>query len=203
MTKAVLAEVRVYRTVDGEFVHEGDPRGAFLAYPQGAEVPPGDQERYHRFMRSDERTTAAVAATDADVRDALRRRVAGDVTAKPRPEEELVLMHDRLVTELADEAQRAANPPADEPDDEPDDGKVRAEWIVYRTAEGDLVHEGDESAAALAYTIGQVIEPDDVDEYQDMGAPGADPVEPEQPSAAGAKRATRSANKAAGKPADK
>jgi len=33
------ATQRIYRTADGELVTEGDPRAAFLAVPQGDEVP--------------------------------------------------------------------------------------------------------------------------------------------------------------------
>lgn len=213
--KAVLAQRRVYRTIDGRFVGEGDPEGAFLAYGVGAEVPVGDQPKYFEFMENRPEdvvgtTTGDKAYDDEDVRDALRRQVAGDPNARSLNTPP-VLLHDRLHTELADEAAAIANatdqgavaemrseaPGLPEP--------VLATHAIYRTAEGDLVHEGDPDAAELAYPVGAPVADADVDEYHDLGAPDGDDPEPEGATKppAGAKRAGTSANKAARKPADK
>lgn len=203
MGKVQIAEVRVYRTTDGLFVGEGDPRGAYLAYGVGAEVGAHDEERYGRFMRNeaqdaaDSTTAASRAYTDAETRDILRRRQAGDVTARAGLNETPALIHDRLATELADEAQAMAAAPAGEVAairNAGDGDEVFAEHAVWRTAEGDLVHEGDENGVTLAYAAGARIDDADVDEYNDLGAP---------PSADPPKAATTPVNKSARKPANK
>lgn len=178
-----IAKARIYRTTDGHFVGEGDPRGAYLAYGAGATIADADVARYERFVAGepqdalDSTTLAAQAYTDEAARDALRQRQAGDVAAQARLNEAPPLVHDRLATELADEAQaRAAMDPADlaalKNEGEGDD--VFAEHAVWRTAEGDLVHEGDENGATLAYAVGARIDDADVDEYNDLGAPPSD-----------------------------
>lgn len=203
MTAARIAEVRVYRTVDGEFVGEGDPRGAFLAYGIGAEIPSGDVKRYERFTAGqpqdalDSTTLGAKAYTDEETRDLLRRRQAGDVSVKTPLNETPALVHDRLATELADEAQAMASMSAEDLAALRNEGSgddVFAEHAVWRTEGGDLVHEGDENGVTLAYAAGALIDDADVDEYNDLGAP---------PSSDPPKAATPSANKQARKPANK
>ncbi|MDG4796209.1 hypothetical protein [Micromonospora sp. WMMD1082] len=76
------AEQRIYRTTDGHLVRENDPRGAFLAYGVGDEVPSGEADAYK----------AAVDGGGAE------HEVPG-------------LMHDRLATEVADAQRVIANAP--------------------------------------------------------------------------------------------
>lgn len=45
-----VAEVRVCRTEDGEYVSEGDPQARFLAYGVGAVIAAEDVKRYDRFV---------------------------------------------------------------------------------------------------------------------------------------------------------
>lgn len=40
-----VTDRRVYRTTDGRLVEEDDPRAAFLAYPEGAEVADEEARR--------------------------------------------------------------------------------------------------------------------------------------------------------------
>lgn len=221
MAGAKKAEVRVYRTVDGEYVGEGDPRGAFLAYGIGAEVPAGDVEKYDRFMRgepqdvADSKSAAVKAYTDEETRDLMRRRQAGDrdAAAALARAGTPVVIHDRLATELADEARVLAS--ADPAEvaayrNEQDTDIVYAEHEVWRTEDGDLVHKGDPAGATLAYAVGQPIGDGDVDEYTDLGAPEPEETAEEKAArekaeadAAKTKAAPKSANKATAKPADK
>lgn len=200
-----ISQARIYRTTDGHFVGEGDPRGAFLAYGAGATVADADVARYTRFMAGepqdalDSGTLAAQAYTDEAARDLLRRRQAGDPAAQTPPGQTPPLIHDKLATELADEAQAiAAQDPAGVAAlrNEQEGDEVFAEHEVWRTAEGDLVHAGDEAGATLAYAVGARIDDADVDEYNDLGAPAS-----EDPPAA--KAAPRSRNKAQARTADK
>lgn len=209
MATGRIAEARVYRTTDGLFVGEGDPRGAYLAYGAGAELKSSDVDRYERFMRNepqdveDSKSMASLAHTDEAVRDELRRRQAGDPAARAALNETPVLIHDRLATELADEAAMlAAADPAEVAAmrNERDGDDVYAEHAVWRTAEGDLVHEGDENGATLAYAVGARIDDDDVDEYNDLGAP---PESGTPDTAATPKAANKPANKARGRTSDK
>lgn len=41
----MIVDRRVYRTVDGRLVEEGDPEAAFLAYPAGEEVVDAEARR--------------------------------------------------------------------------------------------------------------------------------------------------------------
>lgn len=197
MSKATIAKVRVYRSVDGDFVHDGDPRGAFLAYGLGAEIAPGDVAKYERLM-SGATTKAADAYTDEDTRDELRRRLAGDPALRTPLNQEPALIGDRLATELADEAQMLAAQPGDTHADVSGDGSVFAAHAVYRTTEGELVHEGDAAAATLAYPAGARIDDADVDEYADLGEPPADEPPADEPKAA-----PKPPNKSRGRTADK
>jgi hypothetical protein len=74
------AEIRVYRTTDGELVRENDPRGAFLAYPVGDEIKASEV-------------------------DAYRALVDGQRSGHEVPG----LMHDQLATEIADASREAAH----------------------------------------------------------------------------------------------
>ncbi len=200
------AEVRVYSTVNGEFVGEGDPRGAFLVLGVGADVPEAQQGLYDRFMKNrpqdaaDSDSAAAKAYTDEDTRDLLRQRQAGDVSARAALGEAPILIHDRLATELADEARVLANAPAADVAEfrnDSDNEGVYATHRVWRTADGDLVHEGDENAATLAYAEGARIDDGDVDEFNDLGDPPKDETPDET------KAAPKPANKSVRKTADK
>lgn len=199
MVTSKTAAVRVYRTVDGEYVGEGDPRGAFLAYSAGATIAAGDVARYDAFMSNqpqdaaDGKTKGAQAYTDEETRDLLRRRQAGDPAARAALGESPTLVHDALATELADEAAAIA---AMSPEDiaalrnEQDPDGTYAAHAVWRTADGDLVHEGDGSGVTVAYPAGARIDDADVDEYNDLGDP------PKPDADATPKAATTPANKA-------
>ena len=76
------AEQRIYRTVDGKLVRENDPRGAYLAYAVGDEVPDGEAAAYQGLLDGD--------------------RGAHEVPG---------LMHDRLATTIADAQRIIANAP--------------------------------------------------------------------------------------------
>lgn len=175
--QGVQAEVRVYRTVDGELVGEGDPKGAFLAYAVGQMVPAGEVEAYNRVKGRTSTTAEKAQDGDPTARDEMRRRLARDVAATPlRPGEPAPLMHDRLATELADEARVIANKGADaavEVAEQVDDGRTVAAFRVYRTEDGDLVHEGHEKASTLAYAPGDTVADHEVEQYDDLGDPPA------------------------------
>jgi hypothetical protein len=76
------AEQRIYRTTDGKLVRENDPRGAYLAFSVGDEVPSGEADAYR-------------AAVDGD---GAEHEVPG-------------LMHDLLATQVADAQRVIANAP--------------------------------------------------------------------------------------------
>lgn len=171
------ATARVYRTVDGELVGEGDPRGAFLAYPVGAAVPAGEVDAYDRLMaKADDAGLAQRAnAGDDDARAQLRELQAG--TARRAVNDPPVLMSDRLATELADEQRSLANQGAEAVADaaaETSDDRTVTTYPVYRTETGDLVHEGHPDAATLAYAPGTTVADADVAEFNDLGAPKND-----------------------------
>lgn len=210
MPQAKRATARIYRTTDGLFVGEGDPRGAYLAYGVGAEIAEQDVARFDAWVSNspqdalDSQSLAAKAYTDEEARDVLRRRQAGDITARAALNQEPALIHDRLATELADEAAALAAAPveqvADLRNDLSTDGQVFATRRVYRTETGDLVNEGAEGAVTLAYAVGQPVSDADVDEYNDLDEPDDD-APADTPAAP--KQATKSTNKAVRKPADK
>jgi hypothetical protein len=155
-------------------VGEGDPEGATLAYPVGAEVEDRDADAYDKLRGGKIKDVASEAYTDDDVRDLLRRRQAGDPTARTPLGESPVLVHGDLATELADEARVLANMPPDVANAEAkrtDSDRKVAEQRLYRTDDGDLVHEGDPKATRLAYAVGDPIADGDVDEVDDLGAP--------------------------------
>lgn len=68
---------------------------------------------------------------------------------------------------------------------------AKADRRVYRTADGQLVGEGDPQAAFLAYPVGEDVADDDADAYRALVAGGR------------AKAAAKPTDKAAAKPADK
>lgn len=192
--QGTTAEVRVYRTVDGELVGEGDPRGAFLAYAPGHTVPAGEVDAYNA-LRAKSKADKANAG-DADARGKLRGLLVGETFT---PAGEVVpLMHDRLATELADEARALANagPEAQAADAKAaDPDAVVATRTVYRNGDGDLVHEGHPDAATLAYSPGDRVADADVDQFNDLGDPPA--PETETPSGRTSGRAAKPAGRKA------
>jgi hypothetical protein len=44
-----------------------------------------------------------------------------------------------------------------------------AEWRVFMDGNGNLVHERDPLARSVRYAVGDVVDPDDIDEYKAMG----------------------------------
>lgn len=185
------ADVRVYRTVDGELVGEGDPRGAFLAYAPGHTVPAGEVEAYQAVVAKGQGRSRADRANmgDEKARADLRARLARDpsVPVTTTPGEGAPQMHDRLATELADEQRVIANQgPQAEADavTAVDPDAVVAQHPVYRTETGDLVHEGHDAAATLAYAPGDRVSDADVDQYNDLGEPETPAADdPETPAA--------------------
>lgn len=170
MASGTVAAARVYRTVTGKLVKEGDPRGAFLAYGQGQDVHAGEVEEYKALMgdgpaESGDKGTQAQA--DPNVRDELRRRQAGDVRTQVNTTPALV--HDRLATELADEQREIANRGSAAVAD-------AAQWTdrtvatqrVLRTDSGDLVPEGHPDGRFLAYPEGATVQDADVDAYRKL-----------------------------------
>lgn len=192
--QSTTAEVRVYRTVDGQLVGEGDPRGAFLAYGPGHTVPAGDVDAYNALVGRDHKAVAD-RANDGDdgARAKLRNLLAppnrGPADAPPQ-------MHDRLATELADEARVIANSTPEtqaEVAKAADSDAVVATYPVYRTEDGDLVHEGHKGAATLAYGPGDRVADADVDQFNDLGDPPAHADESADETQAGTTPRTRNA----------
>lgn len=170
------AEVRVYRTVDGELVGEGDPRGAFLAFAPGHTVPAGEVAAYDELVGRLTSKADKANQGDDEARAQLRAQLARDASVPQLVGQPGVLMHDRLATELADEQRVIANrgPEAQaEAVKDADDDAVVATHRVYRTETGDLVHEGHDQAATLAYAPGDRVADGDVDQFNDLGDPPA------------------------------
>lgn len=184
--QGTTAEVRVYRTVDGELVGEGDPRGAFLAYAPGHPVPAGEVEAYNAVAGRENASKAEQANRgDEGARAELRAQLARDTTVPQTVGEAGVQMHDRLATELADEQRVIANRGAEaqaEAVKEADPDAVVTTYPVYRTEDGDLVHEGHEQAATLAYSPGDRVADADVDQFNDLGEPPSDDANDVPPS---------------------
>lgn len=197
------AKERLYETVDGDVVREGDPRGAFLKYAVG-DLIGTDYEAKVRKLTEPEGVTSQ-AYTDDAARDVLRvrqanptretRAIASEKLTGDETGLQVVLLHDRLATELADEARTRANRgEALSTDDSDSVTDVR----LYRTEDGKLVKEGDESAVTLAYGPGDKIRRGDLDAFAEVSK---DDESDEAPAPA---KATRpAANKMTAQPANK
>lgn len=198
MASGVSAEMRVYRTNDGELVRENDPRGAFLAYGVGDQVPAAEIDAYQEILDG--------------------RRSGHEVPG---------LMHDKLATEIADAGRLAGSDPvgpaaevaaatldqaaelvdADKiPSPAPvmsvppsevvrqhvagkDDDRPVTDVALYRTEDGRLVAEGDVDAVTQAYAKGDRVGEADQEAHAEISG--------------NAKAAKRATSKAAAKPADK
>jgi molybdopterin-guanine dinucleotide biosynthesis protein len=209
-TTHMHAEIRVYRTTDGTLVGEGDPRGAFLAYVPGVDVADQDADAYRVLRES--KSLGTLAQVDDVARDEMRMRQAGDPSAVARPGERPALIHDRLATELADEARALANVA-----DQGAVADVRADMHetpiaterLGRTESGELVKFTDPHAVTLAYTEGMKIGDSDVDQFDALyrperssADPNPDPVD-DGSDPDPAKSADPPANKMSNPPANK
>jgi hypothetical protein len=170
------AKERLYLTVDGEVVREGDPRGAFLKYGVGDDIEDVHADAVSELTSSDGVTSQAYHNDEA--RDALRVRQANpDIETRAATSAVLtgdphqpVLLHDRLATELADEARERANR-----DEALEDSDATTQKRLYWTAGEDgqpsgdtLVREGHPDAAFLAYAPGDKIRIQHLDAYESM-----------------------------------
>lgn len=195
-----VAGERLFETVDGKLVRDGDPRGAFLAYGPNDPIKPHHRDAY-KELTGDKPTGAAKAYADADAFEQMSR-----VQAKPEPREVRdgpVLMSDRLATELADRARSLANQPVEVRAEalanaSTDDDAVFTTYAVFATEDGqELVHESDPRAVSQKYAAGDRIDPGDVDRYKELGEP------PAENGDTGEKNAEQPANKAGAQPANK
>jgi len=167
----VEAKERLYETIDGHVVREGDPRGAFLKYAIGDQVGT-DFEAEVNALTGDV-GVSSMAYHDDDARDALRARqanptretkaIASMVLADDDEGLTPVFIHDRLATELADEARVRAN--RNELITGGKDDNVTKERL-YRDADGGLVREGDVAAVTLAYGPGDKVRKGDLDAFR-------------------------------------
>ena len=192
----VLATERIYATVDGKLVREGDERAAFLAVAKGFPVPMPKQREYQALM---------VTEPEVDKQEKAARLLG---LKRPGLNEEPVLIGEREATELADEARDKAQ--NEQPMVMPEEAVVAPVHLYATDQDGELVQAGDERAARLAYAPGQrvakeheeqvrALGDDDDDEEDDDDSPGAPPGRAPVPS----KRATRPADKRGQAPKDK
>lgn len=202
MAAGLNAEVRVYRTIDGELVRENDPRGAFLAYSVGDEVAGQEADAYQALLdgaRSGHEVPGLMhdklATTAADA-----ARVVANAPESPAAE----VAQDALkkAAEIVDADQIPAPVVHAEPPSEllrraaQGDDRPVADGPLYRTGDGRLVREGDTDAVTLAYGKGDRVEKGDQDAYGQL--PPAEDKAPRR-----AKAAAKPADKQAEKPADK
>ena len=156
------AEVRVFRTIDGKLVGEHDPRGAFLAYAVGDDVPAERVEEYERVRGG------FVAEMDHAV---LREQQVNKVPAGPDGDQ--VFLHEDLATELADTAQELANLPDDVRVEVrrqlAGDNQIVVDRRVAYTEDRDRIVPADHADAAfLAYAPGDIVKAKDVDMYREL-----------------------------------
>lgn len=162
------AQERLYSSVDGRIVREGDPAGAFLAYAIGDQIGEDHVAQVGRLVKPTGVTSQAFH--DDDARDVLRvRQAEPTVATRAVAAEKLaddpnapVLLHDRLATELADEARERAN--QDEALElSATSTKARLYWTADRS---ELVPEGHRDSAFLAYAPGDKIRRGDLDAFE-------------------------------------
>jgi hypothetical protein len=149
---ARTADRRVYRTVGGDLVSEGDPAGAFLAYEPGAAIDGGDVEQY-----------AALGDAPSAVDVARSALLAREERALRQPAQ---FMHERAMTEAADEMRAWAARGEQHP--ELARGRTVATRRVFRAEDGTLVGESDPAAVTLAYPVGAIVADQDVDAYRKL-----------------------------------
>lgn len=165
------AKERLYETIDGQIVREGDPRGAFLKFAIGDQVGTDYEASVSKLTKDD--GVSSMAYHDDDARDVLRMRQANPTretkaiaSAQLTGDDEgltPVFIHDRLATELADEARTRAN--RNELITGGKDDNVTSERL-YRTEDGELVREGDVNARTLAYGPGDKVKNGDLDSFR-------------------------------------
>lgn len=157
------AEERLYETVDGKLVREGDPRGAFLKYGPGDPIA--------------DRHLKAYGDLDTD-KDAVDYVAARDTLAPPDSQhagKAPVLLGSQQATEIADEARSLAALPDEErakvlADEDPDEDAVYADKRVWRSEDGTLVAEGDSAGVTQAYAPGDKVPAHDADAYGKVGS---------------------------------
>lgn len=201
------AKERLYETVDGDIVREGDPRGAFLKYAVGDLVGTDYEKKVNELTGSEGVTSKAY--TDDEARDVLRvrqanptaqtRAIASEKLTGDETGLQVVLLHDRLATELADEARARANRGESLKDDETD---TITDVRLYRTEDGGLVKEGDEAGVTLAYGVGDKVRHGDLDAFE-AATSDEDDAKTETTPAPAKKAVTAPANKAQQAPANK
>lgn len=182
------AEERLYETVDGKLVREGDPRGAFLKYAPGDTIADRHVESYKELNTDEDAVDYAAAREQLAPPDS---QAAGKAP---------VQMSDRQATEVADEARSIAALPDEErakvlADDDPDDDAVYADKRVWRTEKGELVAEGDSAGTTQAYAPGDKVPAHDVDAYKKVGPSSTEDSGADQ--GAESKAAEKAPNKAA------
>lgn len=191
------AKERLYSTTDGRIVREGDPAGAYLKYGIGDEIGENFVAEVNDLTGNVVEGTAAAAYHDDVTRDDMRERQARpDVRNEGRP-----FYHDRLATELADEARERAN--RDEPLSDSDAvTSKRLYWPAAKDGNGadesELLPEGHPDAAFLAYAPGDKIVADHLDAFESMdddtgttsAAPEKTPPTPKKAAPAKAPAAT-------------
>lgn len=198
MASGVNAEVRVYRTNDGELVRENDPRGAFLAYGVGDVVAAGEVDAYHEILdgkRSGHEVPGLMHDRLAtDIADA--GRLKGSDPAGPAAE-----VADAVLDSAAEQVDAdripAPAPVLSVPPSEvvrqhvagKDDDRPVTDVPLYRTEDGRLVAEGDPAGTTVAYAKGDRVDEADQEAHADI--------------AKAAKAAKRTTSKAAARPADK
>lgn len=162
------AKERLYSTTDGRIVREGDPAGAFLVYAVGDQVGEDHTDQVSRLVRPTGVTSQAFH--DADARDTLRVRqadptranIAATATALADDPTAPVLMHDRLATEVADEARERANR-----DEALEASSTTTNKRLYWNADRDaLLPEGHPDGAFLAYAPGDKIRRGHLDMFE-------------------------------------
>lgn len=168
--KTVAGE-RLYETIDGKLVREGDTRGAFLKYGPGDPIADRHKDAFKELNDNDSGDAAANAYNDDEARAKLRLQHAGAdaKTVHGGPTQ----MHDRLATELADEQRAVAALPAEErakvmEDSVADKDAVFTPYAVWRKEDGSLVREGDAEGATQAYAAGDRVQNQDLDAYKKL-----------------------------------
>jgi hypothetical protein len=191
-----VAGERIYETVDGKLVREGDARAAFLVYGPGDKVKPMHAVEFAELTGRDATGAALAYSDDAKFEEMSRKQARPDPReTRPGP----VLVGEKLATELADHARRAANAPVEVraevlAEASTDDDAVFTTFAVYRKEDGSLSTSAEEGST-LAYAAGDRIGSEDVDQFNDLSAPDE--------NSGGAKAGDKPADKSGATPANK
>lgn len=165
------AQERIYETVDGQLVREGDTRGAWLRYGLDDQIDAGDMDAYRKLTGVEGVTSRAY--TDDEVRAQLALRQARPEPATVRPA--VPQMHDRLATELADQQRRVANLPAEQRAEAMEEAVPEEVMFtaheIWRTGDGRLVHRGDPTGERVAYAAGDRVQDGDAEHVKGLGDP--------------------------------